>query len=80
MKRGPRSALMLVERIMYTPSPQREFGIYGKYMNRGVRGGNEENNSLEVFGENSPQGRIEWPTRGSTHGSSSLSWLWELLV
>ena len=32
-----------------------EFGIYGKYMNGEVRGGDDEINSLEVFGEYSPQ-------------------------
>ena len=37
------------------PSLQREFGIYGKYMNRDVRGSDEENSSLEIFGENFPQ-------------------------
>ena len=43
---------------MCAPSLQREFGIYGKYMSRNardVRGGDEESNSLEVFGENFPQ-------------------------
>jgi hypothetical protein len=43
------------ERIMCVPSLQREFGIYGKYMNCKVRGGDEENNKLEVFREHFPQ-------------------------
>jgi hypothetical protein len=41
--------------MMCAPSLQREFGIYGKYMNSEVRGGDEENNKLEVFREHFPQ-------------------------
>jgi hypothetical protein len=40
---------------MYAPSLQREFGIYGKYMNCEVRRGDEESNKLEIFGEHFPQ-------------------------
>jgi hypothetical protein len=41
---------------MCAPSLQRECGIYGKYMNCEceVRGGDEEDNKLEVFGEHFP--------------------------
>jgi hypothetical protein len=40
---------------MCVPSLQREFVIYGKYMNCEVRGDDEESNKLEVFGEHFPQ-------------------------
>ena len=40
---------------MCAPSLQREFGIYGKYMNGEVRCGDDEKNPLEVLGKNLPQ-------------------------